>query len=106
MKIYELSQFKGGWVVGDFVPTILNSKDFEVAVKSYPAGFCEPKHHHKIAEEITVIASGKAKMQGVVLNAGSIVHLAPSESSAFEALEATITVVVKRPSVPDDKYLD
>jgi hypothetical protein len=40
------------------------------------------------------------------VESGTIVHLQPGESTDFEALEATLTVVVKRPSVKGDKYPD
>jgi quercetin dioxygenase-like cupin family protein len=96
----------GGWFVGDFAPVVLATDQFEVAVKYYQAGQREPVHHHKIAEEITVIARGRVRMCQREWNSGSIVHLSAGESTDFEALEDTITVVVKRPSVPDDKYLD
>ena len=106
MNHYKLSDMQGGWIVGNFDPTVIRSPDFEVAVKNYPAGAIESAHHHKVAEEVTLIASGKARMCGRVFEAGDIIHLAPGESTGFEALAPTITVVVKRPSVPNDKYLD
>lgn len=106
MKAYQLSEMKGGWFAGRFEPTILRSDDFEAAVKYYRRGDQEPRHHHKIAEEITVIVAGSVRMCGQVFHQGQIVHLAPGESTAFEALEDSITVVVKRPSAPGDKYPD
>lgn len=106
MQLYSLDKMVGGWFVGDFSPAVLTTPDFEVAVKSYRAGDCEASHHHKIAEEITVIATGRARMCGRELIAGDIVHLAPGDSTGFEAIEDTITVVVKRPSLKGDKYVD
>ncbi len=106
MQFSSHSDMVGGWFVGDFSPVVLPTPDFEVAVKSYRAGDREASHHHKVAEEITVIAAGRARMCGRELVAGDIVHLAPGDSTGFEALEDTITVVVKRPSVKGDKYVD
>ncbi|MFO0922755.1 MAG: hypothetical protein U0905_09740 [Pirellulales bacterium] len=106
MEIWTLKEMRGGWIVGDFDPCVLRTSEFEVAVKEYEAGTIEPAHHHKIAEEITVIASGKARMCDTILTAGTVIRLAPGESTSFEAIEKTITVVVKRPSIPNDKYLD
>ena len=96
----------GGWFVGDFSPTVLRTGEFEVAVKHYASGAREPRHHHEVAEEITVIVSGRARMCGRIVEAGTIVHLAPNESTDFEAMDETLTVVVKRPSLQGDKYLD
>lgn len=104
LKAYQLSEMKGGWFVGQFEPAILKSADFEAAVKYYRRGDQEPRHHHKIAEEITVIASGSVRMCGQIFHQGQIVCLAPGESTDFEALEDSITFVIKRPSVPGDKY--
>ena len=106
MEKHRLADMKGGWFVGRFEPALLSSTALEVGVKMYDAGAKEPSHHHKIAEEVTVIASGRVRMCGEEFGAGSIIHLAPGESTSFEALEPTITVVVKRPSVPNDKFLD
>ena len=106
LKVHQLADMKGGWFVGNFEPTVITTSDFEVGVKIYPAGAKELAHHHKVAEEVTVIASGRVRMCGEEFGAGSIIHLAPGDSTSFEALEATVTVVVKRPSVANDKYLD
>jgi hypothetical protein len=96
----------GGWFVGDFAPVVLRSAEVETAVKYYRQGDKEPSHHHRLAEEVTVVAAGRVRMCGREFIGGDIIHLAPGESTAFEALEDTITVVVKRPSVADDKYVD
>jgi mannose-6-phosphate isomerase-like protein (cupin superfamily) len=106
MKVSSLKNMVGGWFVGDFSPAVLRSTDFESAVKYYRKGDKEPRHHHKMAEEVTVVAAGRVRMCDRVFEQGDIVHLEPGMSTAFEALEDAITVVVKRPSVADDKHLD
>jgi mannose-6-phosphate isomerase-like protein (cupin superfamily) len=106
MKFNSLKNMAGGWFVGDFTPAVLRSADFETAVKYYRRGQKEPCHHHKVAEEITVVAAGRVRMCGREFADGDIIHLQPGDSTEFEALEDAITVVVKRPSVADDKYLD
>lgn len=105
MKRYRLENFTRGWIVGDFEPNIVRSKDVEVMVRYYKAGDKEAKHVHKIADEITVIVSGKFKMNGDILEAGDIIHLSPNDPSDFECLEDGANAVVKRPSVMGDKYL-
>jgi mannose-6-phosphate isomerase-like protein (cupin superfamily) len=106
MKIDSLGKMVKGWFVGDFSPAIYSSKEVEVAIKTYKRGEKESRHYHKIATEITAIVSGRVLMNGQVIESGSIVTLSPNESTDFEALEEeTITVVVKLPSAPNDKYL-
>ena len=105
MKLFQLKDMVKGWFVGDFKPTVLNSKDFEVAVKKYNAGDYEEKHYHKVATEITVIVGGPVEMNGVIYNDGQIVVIEPGDATDFKALDTTTTVVVKVPSAKDDKFM-
>lgn len=105
MKKYNLEDFTRGWVVGNFAPSIIKTKDFEVMVRHYKPGDFEEKHVHKIANEITIVISGKFKMDGEVLQAGDIIHLLPGNPSDFECLEDGATTVIKTPSVIGDKFL-
>jgi anti-sigma factor ChrR (cupin superfamily) len=100
----QLEKMVKGWFVGDFEPTMLRTSAVEVAVKHYRAGESEPRHHHLIATELTVIVSGSVKMNGKVFREGSIISIAPRESTDFEALQACTTVVVKFPGAGNDKY--
>lgn len=105
MKVAKLDDMIKGWFVGNFNPTLLKTNDVEVAVKKYKKGDYEEKHYHKIATEITVIVSGKVKMNGVIYNAGDIIVTEPNEATDFEALEDTVNTVLKLPGANDDKYM-
>lgn len=104
MQVFKLSEMTKGWFVGAFAPTALHSEAAEVAVKTYAAGALEARHLHKIATEVTLILSGRARMNDLVLDAGDIVRIEPGQDTDFEALTDVITVVVKTPSVAGDKY--
>jgi anti-sigma factor ChrR (cupin superfamily) len=93
-----------GWFVGAFSPVAFSTNNFEVAVKKYQKGDHETKHLHKIATEITVIIQGIVQMNGKVWQDGDIIVIAPNESTDFKAITDVITVVVKTPSVLNDKY--
>jgi len=101
----NLDAMIGGWFVGDFEPSAIRTKDFEVAVKKYKAGDKEARHTHKVAIELTVVISGKVLMNSQEYEEGSIIQISPNTSSDFEAIEDTVTVVVKTPSVAGDKYI-
>lgn len=105
MEFSKLDSMVRGWFVGGFEPTLFKTTDVEVAVQHFSAGDCEPSHCHKIATEITVIISGRAKMGGKEVFAGDIVKILPGEYTDFEALEETVTAVVKLPGALNDKYL-
>ena len=105
MKKFLLSDMTKGWFVGDFSPTLIKTQDVEVGIKKYQKGDSEVRHHHKVATEITAIVSGKVRMNGDVYVSGDIVMIEPGESTDFEALEDTTTVVVKHPGALNDKYM-
>ena len=104
MKTFHLSNMVKGWFVGDFSPTVLQSQAMEVAVKEYLRGDWEALHHHKVATEVTVIARGRVRMNGVEYSQGDIIVIEPGEATDFEVLEDAVTVVVKSPAVRHDKY--
>ena len=104
MIVRSLNDMVGGWIVGNFDPSCLKTTACEVACKHYQAGDAEAAHVHRIATEVTLIASGRVTMNGRTLAAGDIVVLEPGEATDFRALEPSTTVVVKMPSVLGDKY--
>jgi len=105
MLTYNLNNFVGGWVVGDFDPSLLKTKDFEVAVKRYKAGDVDTTHYHKEAEEITIVVSGTVVLNGIVHNADDVIRIKRGETASFSALTDAVTCVIKTPSVKGDKYL-
>ncbi|WP_114785924.1 cupin domain-containing protein [Vibrio tetraodonis] len=106
MDKHKLDDFLRGWFVGGFEPSLYRTTDVEVAVQHFSKGDKERAHFHKIATEITVIVSGKARMNGHILTSGDILRISPGEVTDFEALEDTITTVVKLPGALNDKYLE
>lgn len=105
MKTAKLEDMIKGWFVGNFEPTLLQTNDVEVAVKSYKKGDYEEKHYHKIATELTVITRGRVRMNGIEYEEGDIIVMEPGEATDFECLEDdTQNVVVKIPGANNDKY--
>ncbi|MCK9283725.1 MAG: hypothetical protein M0P39_05520 [Rhodocyclaceae bacterium] len=105
MEIANLKDMVKGWFVGNFDPTLFRTNDVEVAIKRYTSESHEERHHHKIATEITAIVFGRVRMNGKEYRADDIVVIPPGEATDFEALEDTVTVVVKLPGANNDKYL-
>jgi mannose-6-phosphate isomerase-like protein (cupin superfamily) len=105
MKSASLSEMTKGWFVGDFTPTAFQTSAAEVAIKHYRAGETEAWHVHRIGTEVTVVVSGTVRMAEHTFGAGAIVRLDPGEGTDFLAIEDSITVVVKVPSIRGDKYL-
>jgi hypothetical protein len=105
MEKFDLNDMIGGWFIGNFSPTLFKTNDVEVAIKKYKKGMYENEHFHKIATEFTVVLDGSVKMMGTEYTAGTIIKIAPFESTDFEALTDVTTVVVKIPGAGNDKYL-
>lgn len=106
MEQHNLNDFIKGWFIGDFKPTLINNEHFEVAVKRYKAGDYEESHHHKIATEITVIVEGEVEMNGIKYMKDDIITIQPNESTDFKCITDVVTVVIKKPSENNDKYIN
>jgi hypothetical protein len=104
MEHYRLDHMTKGWFVGNFDPAAHRTSSCEVGFKFYRQGDKEAAHHHKIATEITLVASGRVRMCGRDWEAGDIIVLSPGENTSFEALTDATTVVVKTPGANNDKY--
>jgi mannose-6-phosphate isomerase-like protein (cupin superfamily) len=105
MEKFNLSDFIGGWFIGNFTPTLYSTNDVEVSVKRYTKGQKENAHFHKIATEFTVIVAGEVKMSNQIFKPGEIIKILPGIATDFEALSEVVTVVVKIPGASNDKYL-
>lgn len=104
MKIFKADKMKAGWYIGDFEPTVFKNKNFEAGVKTHKKNEYWPVHYHKIATEITYILKGKIKMQNKILIEGDIFIIYPYEIANPEFLEETTVLVIKTPSITNDKY--
>jgi hypothetical protein len=106
MEKLNINSYINGWFIGNFEPTTNQTNDFEVAIKRYKAGDYEKEHHHKIATEITVIVEGEVEMNGIKYIKDDIIKIEPYESTDFKCITDVVTVVVKTPSVNNDKYIN
>lgn len=106
MEKFNLKDFTRGWIYGDFEPTLMNSSDTEVSIKKYHKGDTEERHYHKIATEWTIIVEGAVEMNGVMYYKDDIIKIEPNESTDFKCLTDVTTVVIKNPSIKDDKYIN
>ncbi len=100
----KISNYIKGWVIGDFEPTLLKTKDLEVGIKYYNSGTIESAHYHKISTEFTFILSGSVEMLNQTYHKGDIVKIEPNVINQFKSLTDSILMVIKIPSSKDDKY--
>jgi mannose-6-phosphate isomerase-like protein (cupin superfamily) len=105
MKKFELKEFARGWFIGNFKPTLFNTKKFEIAVMKYKKGDKESAHYHKVAKEYNAIVSGVFRFNDRIVKSGDILLVEPKEAVDFECLKTGVNIVVKVPSLKNDKYL-
>lgn len=105
MIVQKLADMKGGWFVGDFLPTAYPTKGFEVSFKAHKEGENWPTHYHERATEINLLVRGNMSIQDRSLSAGDIFTLAPYEIADPVFHTDCEVVCVKVPSVPDDKVV-
>jgi quercetin dioxygenase-like cupin family protein len=105
MKTSNIKQYKAGWFVGDFEPSIFKNPFFEVAHHSHKAG-CETfPHYHKVTTELNYIVSGRVRVNGDVLWTGDMWIYEANDVSDVQFLQDTDLIIVRWPSIPSDKYL-
>lgn len=105
MKTFKIEDFTKGWVIGDFDPAIVKSKDFEVGMKFFSAGDTELAHYQVIATEITLIASGEVTINGFNFSSGDVILIEPGEVADFKSKTESKLFCIKFPSLPNDKKL-
>lgn len=105
MYTSRLRDFVGGWFVGDFEPTLLKCAQVEVCVKRLPKGSTEPVHYQQSATEYTLVVSGRCRIGSLTLVQDDILTIPPGQAAGFEALTDVTLVIVKAPSLPNDKII-
>ena len=94
MKTFKISDMKGGWFVGDFVPSVLKTKKFEVGYHTHKKGDDTSNQYHKDSTEINVIIKGKMIVNKKELKTGDIFVFEPYVVSEADFLEDTELIVV------------
>ena len=104
MKRYRIEDMKGGWFVGNFEPTAYKTKAAEVCLKRHPKGEVWPSHYHAVATEINLLFRGSMRLNGDMLREGDVFVIEPGEVAAPVFLSDCEIVVVKVPSLSNDKF--
>jgi len=104
MLIRNISEFKRGWFIGNFEPSLLKA-NFEVMLRNDKRGFRAERHFHKLATEYNVIAFGKYNINGKIYSKDDVFVIRPYLSIESECLGDGAILCVKDMSVPNDKYM-
>ena len=93
-----------GWFIGDFEPSVLKTKDFEVGVLEHKKGEYWKAHLHKESTEYNLLLEGKMTIQKTRIEAGDIFIIEKGEVADPVFQEDCKVLVIKTPSSPKDKY--
>jgi hypothetical protein len=99
----DLSNYVRGWLIGDFEPSLLRVKDFEICITQHSAGEFSQPHYHKESTEINVVSDGEIEVNGRRLSKGGIFVYEAFEVSDVKFITDTSLVVIRFPSSPFDK---
>lgn len=101
----QLSQFKDGWYIGAFKPSLLPTKAFEVGFKVHKADSDWPAHYQEVATEYNFLAQGRMAIGEQIFNEGDLFIVKPGQIVKPIFVSDCKLVVVKVPSLPGDKVV-
>ena len=104
MNIFDVNNFKGGWFIGNFSPSVFRTSDFEIAYKTHAKDEEWPTHYHAQAEEINYLISGNMSINNIELVAPIIFVIDKNEIAKPVFKTDVSLIVVKIPSVINDKF--
>lgn len=104
-KYLKLTDFKSGWIFGNFTPSIIRTTEFEICIVSHAEGEQTYPHYHKSSTEYNVILRGSLRVGGRKLSRGDIFVYLKGEVSDVAFLADSELLVVRIPSAPGDKVL-
>lgn len=100
----KLTDYKRGWVVGDFKPSVWRTDKCEVGLRWNEKGYKVDRHYHTLGTEYVVFAGGKHRINDQVFGDGDMTIIRPYMSSEYECLEPGYCLTVRDISISGDKY--
>ena len=105
IKKYDLKDFHRGWLIGDFNPSLLKTKDFEVGYLLHPKGELWDVHYHDKLKEFNILVKGKMIINGTEINENDVFVFEEKQIACPIFLEDCHIVCIKVPSIPNDKVI-
>ena len=106
MKTYNIKDMKHGWFIGNFEPSMLKTDQFEVGHHFWKEGTSPVLHKHNVLTEYNYIVKGCVRIPGdQLLYAGSMFVFEPGDVSDISFMTDTELIVIKVPSIPNDKEI-
>ena len=104
MKKFNLHNMHRGWFIGNFKPSVLKTKKFEVGYLKHFKNQKWPDHVHKKTTEYNLLVRGEMVINNRKIKKGEIFVINKGEVCRVKFLKNCELVVVKVPSNPLDKF--
>jgi hypothetical protein len=101
---WTIDSFVRGWFIGDFEPSILRTKTFEMALLKHSKGEKWDFHYHAQADEVNVLLSGRMMLNGYEIRARNVFTIPKKQIACPLFLEDCVVLCIKTPSVIGDKF--
>jgi len=103
LTLGDLSTYTRGWIIGDFVPSLFRTSEFEVGLLEHKKGEAWGYHTHDRLTEYNYLVEGSMVLNDIHLCTGSAFRL-DKEVPAVPHFETDCYILcIKIPSVPGDK---
>jgi dTDP-glucose pyrophosphorylase/mannose-6-phosphate isomerase-like protein (cupin superfamily) len=103
-QVWNLCDFTRGWFIGDFLPSILRTQEYEVALLTHPKNEKWDYHYHKEAEEINFLVEGEMTVNNRMIREGEVFRIPRNQLTCPHFLKDCKVLCIKVPSVVGDKY--
>lgn len=103
MIMNRIENFTRGWLVGDFDPSLLKTKEIEVGLLPRKKDEDWPPHYHQYCDEYNVLVKGRMSIGHKEINEGDIFIISSGEITKARFHEDCTILCIKHPSVPGDK---
>lgn len=101
---WTIDSFVRGWFIGDFEPSILRTKTWEMALLKHSKGEKWDFHYHSQADEVNVLLSGRMMLNGHEIRARNVFTIPKKQIACPLFLEDCVVLCIKTPSVIGDKF--
>ena len=101
----KVADYHRGWLIGNFDPSLLREKSFEICLASHSVDEIAQAHYHTDSTEINVVLDGQLKVGKRLLEEGDIFIYERLEVSDVTFLSDVRLLVIRLPSQPHDKVI-
>ena len=100
-----IEEYMRGWLIGNFEPAIVKTRDYEIGILTHAAGEQWGFHYHQHCKEINILLSGHFLLNNIPISTGTVFIINKNVIACPKFLETCKILCIKIPSVPGDKTI-